>query len=310
MRINQFEFLLALKRYGSFSQAAPRLFISQPSMSRAIKELEDELGFPIIHRDRTGITFTAVGQQVLAEAEQIMDCVERLRAMADTDSGSMTGELNVSCLSFLCSSILMESLAALHRCAPAIRICSRRSPLEELVDQTASGELDLAVIHIGSMERQRMDEVLEERGLSFHALLTDEGCFLMNAGHPLAKNRYITLRQASKYSLVLVKGDNAAYLLDLFQSHGYPVSPVYIDDTEYTQFIRYSSAVSPCSVYAAQRLCSASKGSTTWRTCEDFKWYSQIGWIQRNEELTPAQSMLVRNLKLCSAAYQDWKFID
>ena len=55
MRLNQFKYLIALEESGSFSKAAQVLFISQPSLSAAMKELEDELGFEIIRRSKKSV---------------------------------------------------------------------------------------------------------------------------------------------------------------------------------------------------------------------------------------------------------------
>ena len=86
MRLNQFEFLIALEEYGSFSKAAQVLFISQPSLSAAIKELETELGVTLLERSRKGVTFTEKGEQVLQEARKIEESVGRIKRIALQES--------------------------------------------------------------------------------------------------------------------------------------------------------------------------------------------------------------------------------
>ena len=67
MRLNQFQYLLSLAEHGSFSKAAQELFVAQPSISQAIKEMEEELGILILRRSNKGISFTPQGKVVLAK---------------------------------------------------------------------------------------------------------------------------------------------------------------------------------------------------------------------------------------------------
>ena len=69
MRLNQFEYLLALQRHGNFSRAAEELYVTQPSISVAIRELEEELGYALLLRSKKGVSFTAEGLIVLEKAD-------------------------------------------------------------------------------------------------------------------------------------------------------------------------------------------------------------------------------------------------
>ena len=305
MRINQFEFLLSLNQYGSFSNAASHLFISQPSISRAIKELEDELGFPVIRRTRTGISFTQKGQQVLAVSQDIMNSIQQLRSMADEDLSGLSGTLNVACVSYLCSNIMMEALATIHHRAPLVQIRSNRISRETLLDGVRNRTLDLGIIHVESIEWPNFQDILNQNDLAFYPLFSDPACFLMNSAHPLCKKEEVSLEMVSKYSVVLVKEDRENALIRMFREQGHPISVVCIDDIEYTRFIQCSDALSPCSVSAARQICAANKGATKWRVCSDFQWFSEIGWIQRNEPLNALQRLLVDNLQLCASNYSN-----
>lgn len=65
MKLNQFRYLVAISEHGSIAKAARALYTSQPAISQSMKELEEELGFPVLVRDRIGTTFTLQGEQVL-----------------------------------------------------------------------------------------------------------------------------------------------------------------------------------------------------------------------------------------------------
>ena len=70
VKLRQFEFLCALKEYGSISRVAKELYTSQPAISISIKEMETELGYPILRRTNRGIQFTEHGEQILEQAEE------------------------------------------------------------------------------------------------------------------------------------------------------------------------------------------------------------------------------------------------
>ena len=81
MRISQFEYLVSLEKYKSFSKTAQHIFVAQSSISQAVKELEDEMGFMIIRRSNKGISFTPQGKLVLDKAKKIMQEIESLEEM-------------------------------------------------------------------------------------------------------------------------------------------------------------------------------------------------------------------------------------
>ena len=72
MRLTQLQYLLEIKKQGSISKAAQHLYIAQPSMSAAIKELEEELGYELMKRSKKGVTFTSLGEQVIEKAVVII----------------------------------------------------------------------------------------------------------------------------------------------------------------------------------------------------------------------------------------------
>ena len=95
MKLNQFRYLAAIAEHGSIAKAARSLFISQPSVSQAIKELEDELGFPVLIRERQGTTFTVRGIQVLEIAQNILRELNRLDKLAGSSGGELWGNLAI-----------------------------------------------------------------------------------------------------------------------------------------------------------------------------------------------------------------------
>lgn len=308
MRLTQLEYLLALNRYGSFSRAATELYVAQPSISRAIKDLENELGFLILNRDHSGISFTEKGRQVLTEVELVMSSLDRIRALVDNDTEELEGTLRVSSSSMPCSSILIEALSALNQNHPQIRISSSRTTRDSLLKAVSDGSLDIGVAHYSSIEREAIEHELDGLGLTFHSLFSDQGCFMCSTMHPLYRKKELTMKDLSHYPMVLVPaGKGIPPFEQVFEARGLPLNSIYIDDTEYRKFLEHSLAFSPCSVYAAQKMRNKSNFAVGWRSCKDLEWFAHIGWVQRRGELTPVQTALTQQLERCALNYQDIK---
>lgn len=78
MKLEVFEYLLAIEKYGSLNKAAKHLYVSQPNLSNVLTSFENELGYPVIYRNHQGINFTEQGKQVLLIAHNIMKEKENL----------------------------------------------------------------------------------------------------------------------------------------------------------------------------------------------------------------------------------------
>ena len=81
MRLSQLKFLVELKKHKTISETAQSLYVSQPSLSTAIKELEEELGFNIIERSNKGIQFTKRGEIVLKYSRDVMQAVNSIERL-------------------------------------------------------------------------------------------------------------------------------------------------------------------------------------------------------------------------------------
>lgn len=79
MRIQQLEYLETIVKTGSFNEAAKQLYLTQPSLSNAIKELESEMGIQILLRSKLGVTLTDEGREFMIYARQVLDQVQLLK---------------------------------------------------------------------------------------------------------------------------------------------------------------------------------------------------------------------------------------
>lgn len=95
MRIHQLKQILTIDRYGSINKAAQELLISQPALSAALTELENELGLSVFQRTRKGVVVTPEGQAILEEARSILESVDRITHITET-AASLQQEMTIA----------------------------------------------------------------------------------------------------------------------------------------------------------------------------------------------------------------------
>ncbi|MEU1998032.1 LysR family transcriptional regulator [Nocardia gamkensis] len=146
MRLRQLEYFLAVWESGSFSAAAARLYVSQPSLSQQIRSLEKELGAQLLERGRHGLVLTPAGRVFLPRAERVLEGAgEAADAVRQVVEGR-SGDVHVVTVRSIASGILPPSAVRWHSLFPTavlrVHDFSHRRALEEAV---RNGQGDLAV---------------------------------------------------------------------------------------------------------------------------------------------------------------------
>ncbi|MCC6075260.1 pca operon transcription factor PcaQ [Pseudomonas sp. GCM10022188] len=167
---------LEIARLRSFARAADSLAVSQPAISKTLKELEGILDHQLFERGKSGVVLTAAGETFLRYAGP---CVQSLRDGVGVVRGSepQGGEVRVGALSTVESRLLPEVIARLHRRHGALAIQVAGGSSAQLLAQLKVGELDLVV--------GRMTDSPEIQGLIFEHLYSESMTLVVRAGHPL-----------------------------------------------------------------------------------------------------------------------------
>lgn len=163
MDLKRLEYALEIHRQKSFTKAAEKLHIAQPSLSKQIAKLEQELGVRLFSRERGSIEPTADGHLLIKHAERILLMRDDLkREMLERRDG-IGGVLKLGSTAITGGHVLPALLQRFHRHYPQVRIELVEEPTEILAEQTAKGLIDLSILTLP----------LEDDRLAWKAMLTE-----------------------------------------------------------------------------------------------------------------------------------------
>ncbi|MDF3416110.1 pca operon transcription factor PcaQ [Sulfitobacter sp. M57] len=173
-----------IARAGSFKVAAERLNLTQPAISKTLKELEEILGVVVLHRSRSGVELTVQGEIFLQFAEQSTAALRHgLRSIQSLKNAST--KLSIGALPSVASSLLPEAVSTFQSLNPDTMVEIHEGPHQDLTSRLRSGGLDLVIGRLG-----KPDTMV---GLSFRQLYTEE---VVVVAHP--QSRAVAVRDPSE----------------------------------------------------------------------------------------------------------------
>src|ERR1700722_3636082 len=146
MELRQLEYFVAVAEEANFTRAAERVHISQSGVSAQIRQLERELGQPLLDRSSRSVRLTDVGAAVLPYARAALDAVADARRAVDQLAGLVRGQVTVGMVSGCALPVLAELLAEFHDHHPGVTITLTEDGSDRLTEMLGTGRLDLALI--------------------------------------------------------------------------------------------------------------------------------------------------------------------
>ena len=146
MELRHLRYFVRVAEAENVSRAALKLHISQPAVSRQIRDLEDEIGLPLLKRSGKSVSLTEAGRAFLAEARAVLErtdeAVRNVRALARSEHM----ELHVGYSSYMMDRVFLIILSKYQRAMPNVRVKLHDRSVEQNVDALLEGKLDLAFI--------------------------------------------------------------------------------------------------------------------------------------------------------------------
>src|SRR3954471_24022039 len=194
--LQQLAYFVALADVGSFTGAADSLRVAQPTLSRQVKALEDELGSALVQRTRHALVLTPAGEAVLPLARRMLADMESARTAVAELVGLQRGRVRVGATPSLCIGVMADVLRTFHKRHPAIALELAEGGSQLLVESLQHNEIDVALVVVpadGLDPGLELTPVLRER-LSVASPSTER---------PPSKRGSMTVRELGRRSLVV-----------------------------------------------------------------------------------------------------------
>ena len=160
MTIVQLEYLVAVANYGSFSQAAEKCYVTQPSLSMQVKNLEEELGVILLDRSKKPVIPTEAGQVVLAQAREAISAFRRVKESVNDLKGEVSGVLRLGAIPTIAPYLLHRFIPDFMRRYPKVELQIREMMTSEIIEALNHDRLDAAILAGGTSPGEIVEEEL------------------------------------------------------------------------------------------------------------------------------------------------------
>ncbi len=148
MTLTDLRYLIALAHERHFGRAAEKCHVSQPTLSVAIKKVEEELGVQLFERSATEVKITDTGQRIVAQAEKVLLEAAQIPEIAAAGKDPLAGPLRVGVIYTIGPYLLPRLIPLVHRLAPRMPLIIQENYTTRLADALKRGELDVIVISL------------------------------------------------------------------------------------------------------------------------------------------------------------------
>ena len=215
MTLTELRYVVAVAREQHFGKAASACFVSQPTLSIAIKKLEAELGVILFERRQHEVTVTALGKTIIEQAQRVLEQAEAIKLIAREGKDPLTGEIRVGVIYNVGPYLLPDLIPVIHRLAPRISLIIEEGFTADLKTRLKHGEIDIIIISLP----------FAETGIATTLLYREPFMVAMPVDHPLTRKKHIKVSDLLEETLLLLKAGNC------FRDQVMDVCPAFRNET-------------------------------------------------------------------------------
>ncbi len=198
MTLSELKYIVAVARERHFGRAAKSCFVSQPTLSVAVKKLESELDVILFERGSNEIVLTPMGKQIVSQAQQVLESADKLKSMASASDDNLIEPLRIGVIYTIGPYLLPHLIPALQDQAPDMPIIVEEGFTSELITRLKQGSLDAIVA----------SNPFNEPGVQTRELYKEPFVVVLPASHPLAQcDNVSTVDLESETVLLLGQGN-------------------------------------------------------------------------------------------------------
>ncbi|HYP81878.1 LysR substrate-binding domain-containing protein [Variovorax sp.] len=217
MTLTELKYIVAVARERHFGKAAEACFVSQPTLSVAIKKLEDELEIKLFERSAGEVTVTPLGEQIVQQAQSVLDQAASIKEIAKRGKDPLAGPLRLGVIytigPYLLPDLVRQNIAR----TPQMPLMLQENFTAKLLDMLRAGEVDCAI----------MAEPFPDTGLAIAPLYDEPFMAAVPTQHPLAQRESVTSDELKNETMLLLGTGHC------FRDHVLEVCP---------EFARFSSS--------------------------------------------------------------------
>ncbi len=214
MTITQLKYAITISDTNSMNEAAKRLFISQPSLSASIRELEEEIGVVLFRRTNRGVTVTPDGMEFLGYARQVVEQYRLVEARY-VEKTDIKKKFSVSMQHYTFAvNAFVEMVKQFGM--DEYEFAIHETKTYEIIENVKNFKSEIGILYLNDFNRKVLTKLFQEYGLKFHDMLECNIYAYMWKGHPLAGREMISLEDLEEYPcLAFDQGDyNSFYFAE------------------------------------------------------------------------------------------------
>lgn len=197
MTLQQLKYIITVAEAGTISDAAKKLFISQPSLTNAVRELEKEMGIIIFDRTNKGISVSKDGEVFLGYARQVLEQA----ALLEGTYKNQPDRKQQFCVSTQHYSFAVNAFVDLIQeyGSGNYDFSLRETQTYEILDDVANMKSEIGVLYINDFNKAVLQKIMKEKNLEFTELFVAKPHIFISTGNPLAKKKSVTMDELKPY---------------------------------------------------------------------------------------------------------------
>ncbi|MCR8643782.1 LysR family transcriptional regulator [Paenibacillus sp. N1-5-1-14] len=197
MTLQQLKYVIEVANRGSINEAAKRLFISQPSLSNAIKDLEEEMQIEIFERSNKGISLSKEGVEFLSYARQVVEQAELLESRY-LNAKPSPQHFSVSTQHYAFAVNAFVSLVQEYG-QDEYELALRETKTYEIIEDVSQMRSEIGIIYLNEFNGKVINNLLKSANLQFNSLFIAKPHVFISTNNPLAKQSIVTIEQLEAY---------------------------------------------------------------------------------------------------------------
>ncbi|MCP5285049.1 MAG: hydrogen peroxide-inducible genes activator [Burkholderiaceae bacterium] len=224
MTLTELRYIVAVARERHFGRAAEACFVSQPTLSVAIKKLEEELDCKIFERGGSEVSVTPIGEEIVRQAQQVIEQAQGIKEIAKRGKDPLSGPLRLGVIYTIGPYLLPDLVKQAIEQTPQMPLVLQENFTAKLLDMLRTGELDAAI----------MAEPFPDTGLAVAPLYDEPFLVAVPRSHPLSQRSAIPAEELKRETMLLLGTGHC------FRDHVLEVCPEYARFSSDAEGIRKS----------------------------------------------------------------------